>query len=150
MNAVLIRPDPRDHYPALYAGNDEMDETLAVLRADFRNLQTHVTDVKAEVRATNSRLDSLRDMIERYRVEDRERTDGKFAELGKAVDARFDKVDARFELFGKSVDASFDKVDAQFADLKGTIKWGVGLGVAGLLALIGAMVGGFQMVLNHR
>jgi hypothetical protein len=140
MNAVLIRPDPRDHYPAPYSESDAMDETFSGLRADVRNLQIHVTNISGEVRATNSRLDSLRDMIERYRDEDRERVDARFDKMTEGIDARFAKVDERFE-------QARLETKAEFASLTGTIKWGLGIGLPVLIAFLsGVMARGFKWI----
>ena len=146
-----------------------MDESLSVLRADFRNLQIHVTDIKAEVRATNSRLDSLRDKIEQYRDEDNKRIDDKLDDRFGKIDERFDKLDGRF---GK-IDDRFDKLDGRFgkiddrfeearketkadftavrgeiAGLRGTfattMRWAVGLYFAGLGGILAVMAHGFK------
>jgi hypothetical protein len=48
-------------------GNERVDFDLtaqvAELRADVRHVQSDTTDIKAELRATNQRLDSLRESL---------------------------------------------------------------------------------------
>ena len=156
MNAVLTRrSDSQDRYPVPYAEDDAMDESLSVLRADFRNLQIHVTDIKAEVRATNSRLDSLRDKIEQYRDEDNKRIDdklddrfGKIDERFDKLDGRFGKIDDRFEEARKETKADFTAVRGEIAGLRGTfattMRWAVGLYFAGLGGILAVMAHGFK------
>jgi uncharacterized protein YlxW (UPF0749 family) len=61
MNAALRKYDLTEgsHMPA----NEKVDLDLAVqvaeLRADVRHVQSDTTDIKAELRVTNQRLDSL-------------------------------------------------------------------------------------------
>ena len=65
MNAVLRKYDLTggSHMPA----NERVDLDLAVqvaeLRADVRHVQSDTTDIKAELRATNQRLDSLKESL---------------------------------------------------------------------------------------
>ncbi len=67
-------------------GNERVDFDLAVqvaeLRADVRHIQSDTTDIKAELRATNQRLDSLS-----------QKTDDRFERLGQTLDARIQKVE---------------------------------------------------------
>jgi hypothetical protein len=58
MNAVLREC-------AADAVNDRDDQAvqIAELRADVRHIQSDITDVKAEVRATNQRIDELKDSL---------------------------------------------------------------------------------------
>ena len=156
MNAVSIRrSDSRDYYPVPYVGDDEMDESFSELRADVRNLQIHVTDIKAEVRATNSRLDSLRDRIEQYRAEDNKRVDERF---GK-IDDRFQKVDDRFEEARKETKAEFAAVRSEIGNLRDSLQgqiiklskelgaakvWALGFYILGMGGLLYAMARGFK------
>ena len=165
MNAVSIRrSDSRDYYPVPYVGDDEMDESFSELRADVRNLQVHVTDIKAEVRATNSRLDSLRDKIEQYRAEDNKRVDERF---GK-IDDRFQKVDDRFEEARKETKADFAVVRGEIGILRAEMKddfrevrtdlgklgarldaatrWALRLYIGSMVILLGIMAHGFKWI----
>jgi uncharacterized protein YlxW (UPF0749 family) len=53
-------------------GNEKVDFDLtaqvAELRADVRHIQSDTTDIKAELRATNQRLDSLRESLASAKV----------------------------------------------------------------------------------
>jgi hypothetical protein len=52
--------------------NEKVDFDLAVqvaeLRADVRHVQSDTTDIKAELRVTNERLDSLKDSLASAKV----------------------------------------------------------------------------------
>jgi hypothetical protein len=52
--------------------NKKVDSNLAVqvaeLRADVRHVQSDTTDIKAELRVTNQRLDSLKDSLASAKV----------------------------------------------------------------------------------
>ena len=52
--------------------NEKVDFDLAVqvaeLRADVRHVQSDTTDIKAELRVTNARLDSLKDSLASAKV----------------------------------------------------------------------------------
>jgi hypothetical protein len=70
MNAVLRKYDLTggSHMPT----NEKVDFDLAVqvaeLRADVRHVQSDTTDIKAELRVTNARLDSLKDSLASAKV----------------------------------------------------------------------------------
>lgn len=167
MNTVLIQePDSfRVRRPATYVRSDEMDEPIAELRADIRNLQIHVTDIKADVRATNARIDSLhdltlsrsdslrdltmsrfdllRDRIEQYRAEDRKWIEGRFDKL----DGRFAKIDHQFVRIDDRfvrIDDRFAKVDDKFEQARKETKEEFKAVRGEMAALSQAMLAGFE------
>jgi predicted nuclease with TOPRIM domain len=91
--------------------NERSDFDLAVqvaeLRADVRHVQSDTTDLKAELRATNQRLDALS-----------QKTDERFDRLEQKFEERFDKIDQRFEKTDARVDERFQKVDDRFERLE--------------------------------
>jgi hypothetical protein len=102
-----------------YDGSDEMDETLSMLQADVRNLQIHVTDIKGEVRATNAKIDSLRDKVEEYRVEDNKRIDARFEEARRETKAEFTAVRAETKAEFAAVRG---EMKTEFAAVRGEMK----------------------------
>jgi hypothetical protein len=47
---------------------DDQAVQIAELRADVRHIQSDTTDIKAEVRATNQRIDELKDSLASAKV----------------------------------------------------------------------------------
>ena len=90
---------------------------LGELRADVRHIQADVTDIKAEVRVTNQRIESLR----------------------KETGEQIGKLDQKFESFRKETTERFTKVDQMFSEIKESLAsaklWALGLyvGLAGTL-----------------
>jgi len=176
MNAVLIRAaDAQDRYPVKYAGGNQMNESLSELPADVRNLQIHVTDIKAEVRATNLKIDSLREKIEEHRAEDNKKIEARFDKIdakfekveqnrvedNRRIDDRFKRVDDRFEEARKETKAEFAAVRAEmqagFKEVRANIdklgvrldsekNWALGLYLAGTGAILGLMAHGFKWI----
>ena len=80
MNAVLIRkPSSSDDYYLAVGEDVSMEEGFGELRADVRHIQSDATDIKADVRATNVRLEDLR-------KEMNSNIQGVRGELGKKLD----------------------------------------------------------------
>ena len=90
------------------------------LRADVRHVQSDVTDIKAELRINNQRIESLRkETSERFdKVDQRfEKVDQKIETLRTETLARFDKVDQKFE----KVDQKFEAVRKETAEVKDSL-----------------------------
>jgi chromosome segregation ATPase len=81
MNAVLRESKQAEggHMPV--NERDDQAVQIAELRADVRHIQSDTTDIKAELRTTNQRIDSLR-----------QGTDERFEKLNQRLDERFEKV----------------------------------------------------------
>jgi chromosome segregation ATPase len=63
MNAVIRKPDSSSGYYVVVSEDVPMEEGFGELRADVRHIRSEATDIKADVRATNVRLDDLRKEI---------------------------------------------------------------------------------------
>jgi predicted nuclease with TOPRIM domain len=126
MNAVLRECEQAEgaHMP----GNERDDQAvqIAELRADVRHIQSDTTDIKAELRATNQRIDSLR-----------QGTDERFEKLNQRIDGRFEKVDDRF---GK-LEQKFDELKDSLASAK---VWALGLYIALSGSLLYVLARGFK------
>jgi hypothetical protein len=91
MSAVVVpKPDASVRFILSVDGDDSMEEGFGELRADVRHIQSDATDIKAEVRATNVRLDSerkeLATKMEDVRKEVATNIQGVRGELGKKLD----------------------------------------------------------------
>jgi len=112
MNAVLIRePGSRVRRSETYSGTDDMEEAI-------RNLQIHVTDIKAEVRVTNSRLDSLRDKMEQDRDKDRRETKAEFTAIRAEIGSLRENMTAEFIAVRAETKAEFTAVRAEISSLR--------------------------------
>jgi peptidoglycan hydrolase CwlO-like protein len=69
MNAVLLRESDAAE-SELMASNerDDLSAQIAELRADVRHIQSDTTDIKAELRMTNQRVDALKDSLASAKV----------------------------------------------------------------------------------
>jgi hypothetical protein len=65
MNAALRKHEPTggSHMPTNERVDFDLTAQVAELRADVRHVQSDTTDIKAELRATNQRIDSLRESL---------------------------------------------------------------------------------------
>jgi hypothetical protein len=80
MNAVLRKSQQVTegaHMPV--NERDDQATQIAELRADVRHIQSDVTDIRVELRATNQRIDSLS-----------QKTDERFEKLNQKLDEKFD------------------------------------------------------------
>ena len=122
MNAVLSERESRGkiHMPA----DETVAQQIGELRAGVRHLESVVTDIKADLRSANQRIDLL---LQRF-------------------DSFIEKVDGRFE----KVDARFEKVDGQIASLKDALwsakLWAIGLYVTQFGTLLWVMAHGFKWI----
>jgi predicted RNase H-like nuclease (RuvC/YqgF family) len=82
MNAVLRESKQAEGAHMPVNERDDQAVQIAELRADVRHIQSDTTDIKAELRTTNQRIDSLR-----------QGTDERFEKLNQRLDERFEKVD---------------------------------------------------------
>jgi hypothetical protein len=132
MNAALRKYDLTggSHMPA----NEKVDFDLAVqvaeLRADVRHIQSDTTEIKAELRATNLRLDALI-----------QKTD----ERSERLEQKFDR---RFETNNANIDERFDKVDKRFQKLEESLAsakvWALGMYIALAGSLFYVLAHGFK------
>jgi DNA anti-recombination protein RmuC len=132
MNAALRKYDLTGgaHMPE----NERVDFDLAVqvaeLRADVRHIQSDTTEIKAELRATNLRLDALI-----------QKTD----ERSERLEQKFDR---RFETNNANIDERFDKVDKRFQKLEESLAsakvWALGLYIALAGSLFYVLAHGFR------
>ncbi len=60
MNAVIRKPDASSDFDVVVSEDVPMEEGFGELRADVRHIRSEATDIKADLRATNVRLDDLR------------------------------------------------------------------------------------------
>jgi chromosome segregation ATPase len=92
MNAVMRKREIAEgaHMPA--NENDNLGIQVGELRADVRHVQSDATDIKADLRITNQRIEAL----------------------GKETGKQFDKVDQKLETLRTETMARFDKVDQKF------------------------------------
>jgi septation ring formation regulator EzrA len=111
--------------------NDNLAIQVAELRADVRHVQSDVTDIKADLRITNQRIESLRkETGERF-----DKVDQRFETIRNETAARFDKVDQRFD----KVDQKFETIRKETVEVKDSLAsakiWALGLyvGLAGSL-----------------
>ena len=144
--------------PANERGDFDLAIQVAELRADVRHVQSDTTDIKAEIRATNQRLDSLsqktderfekleQKIDERFKANDA-RIDGRFDKVDQRfdkVDERFDKVDERFQ----KVDDRFERVEYKLEQIKDTLAsakiWALGLYIALAGSLLYVLARGFR------
>jgi hypothetical protein len=70
MNAALRKYDLTggSHMPANERDDFDLAIQVAELRADVRHIQSDTTDIKADLRATTQRLDSLKDSLASAKV----------------------------------------------------------------------------------
>ena len=69
------------------------NEGLGELRADVRHIQSDVTDIKAEIRITNKRMESLEEKVDTKL----EKIDQKIESLRKETGEKIDKLDTKIE-----------------------------------------------------
>jgi predicted nuclease with TOPRIM domain len=107
------------------------------LRADVRHIQSDTTDIKADLRATNQRLDALS-----------QKTDERFDRLEQNIDERFDKSDARVNERFQKVDDRFERLEHKFDQLKDSLAsakiWALGLYIALSGSLLYVLAHGFK------
>jgi uncharacterized protein YlxW (UPF0749 family) len=79
MNAVLRKSKQMTEGAQMPVNErDDQATQIAELRADVRHIQSDVTDIKVELRATNQRIDSLS-----------QKTDERFEKLNQKLDEKF-------------------------------------------------------------
>jgi vacuolar-type H+-ATPase subunit I/STV1 len=90
------------------------NDGLGELRADVRHIQSDVTDIKAEVRVTNQRIESLR------------------KETGEQISKLDQKFDSKLDSFRKETIETFSEIKESLSSAK---LWALGLyvGLAGTL-----------------
>jgi hypothetical protein len=97
------------------------NDSLGELRADVRHIQADVTDIKADLRVTNQKIESLR------------------KETGEQISKLDQKFDQKFESFRKETTEGFTNVDQVISEIKESLAsakiWALGLyvGLAGTL-----------------
>ena len=121
MNAVMRKREIAEgaHVPA--NENNDLGIQVAELRADVRHVQSDVTDIKADLRITNQRLEALgKETGKQFEKVDQKietlRTET-MAGFGK-VDQKFEKDDQKFEAARKETAERFDKVDQKIETVR--------------------------------
>lgn len=153
MNAVMRELESE----TVMAEGDQANLAIQVaeLRSDVRHVQSDVTDIKADLRITNQRIESLRkETGERFDKHERETTlrfqevASRFDKLEHKTDARFDKLETKFESFKKDTAERFEKVDQKFDELKESLSsakvWALGLYIALAGSLFYTLARGFK------
>ena len=92
MNAVMHKYDMTEGTDMPANEDNNLAVQVVELRSDVRHIQSDVTDIKADLRLTDQRIDSLR----------------------KETGQRFDKVDQKFE----KVDEKFESVRKEIGEVK--------------------------------
>jgi len=145
MNAVLTGVyDFDESEPMPVTEKDDLPIQVAELRSDVRHIQSDVSDIKTDLRATNQRIDTLEQKMERKFELAKQDLDKRFDEAKKDNDKQFEKVDARFE----KVEERLDRLDLGIVAIKETLAswkvWAIGLyaGLAGSMLFV--MAKGFK------
>jgi predicted nuclease with TOPRIM domain len=86
MNAVLRESKQAEGARMPVNERDDQAVQIAELRADVRHIQSDTTDIKAELRTTNQRIDSLR-----------QGTDERLEKLNQGFDDRFGRLERKFD-----------------------------------------------------
>ena len=68
MNAVLRERNQTEGAHMPVNERDDQAVQIAELRADVRHIQSDTTDIKAELRTTNQRIDELKDSLASAKV----------------------------------------------------------------------------------
>jgi len=126
MNAVMHEYDMTEGEDMPVGENDTLALQVAGLRADVHHIQADVTDMKAEQRVANQRIESLRT-----------ETAATFESVRKDTADRFDRVDQRFE----SVRKEIGEVKDSLASAK---IWALGLYFALAGSLLYVLAKGFR------
>jgi chromosome segregation ATPase len=126
MNAVMHKHAMTEGEDMPVGENDNLALQVAELRADVHHIQADVTDIKAEQRVTNQRIESLRT-----------ETAATFESVRKDTADRFDRVDQRFE----SVRKEIGEVKDSLASAK---IWALGLYFALAGSLLYVLAKGFR------
>lgn len=138
MNAVLTGVyDFDESEPMPVTEKDDLPIQVAELRSDVRHIQSDVSDIKTDLRATNQRIDTLEQKMERKFEVAKQDLDKRFDEAKKDNDKRFEKVEERL-----------DRLDVGIVAIKDTLAswkvWAIGLyaGLAGSMFFV--MAKGFK------
>jgi chromosome segregation ATPase len=145
MSAVLLQEsDATESEPVSPNERDDQATQVAELRADVRHIQSDTTDIKADLRITNQRIDALSERVDQRFESFGQMVDQRFESFGQKVDQRFEKVDQRFE----KVDQRFEQVDQRLNELKDSLAsakvWALGLYIALSGSLLYALARGFK------
>jgi chromosome segregation ATPase len=130
MNAVLTEVFESDESELMPTSEkDDLPIQVAELRADVRHIQSDVSDIKIELRATNQRIDALSDKMDKRfdammgemnqrfdsaRGETNQRFDAMSKKTDQNIDSLKGEMDKRFDAAKGEVNQRFDKVDARF------------------------------------
>jgi uncharacterized coiled-coil DUF342 family protein len=133
MNAVMYKYDMTEGEDMPAGENDNLAVQVAELRADVRHIQADTTDIKADLRVTNQRIESLR----KETVEGFDKVNQKFESVRKETAEGFDQVDQKFE----SVKKEIGEVKDSLASAK---IWALGLYFALAGSLLYVLARGFK------
>lgn len=139
MNAVMNRYDGMEGADMPANENDSLGE----LRADVRHIQADVADIKADLRVTNQKIESLR-----------KETGEQISKLDQKFDQKHEsfrkETSERFESFRKEVSERFTKVDQTFIEIKESISsakiWAFNLYIALAASLFYVLARGFKWI----
>ena len=122
-------------------GNERVDFDLAVqvaeLRADVRHVQSDTTEIKAELRGTNQRIDSLNQKMDERFDKSEANINERFDKSAASVDQRFQRADDRFE----SLEHKIEQIKDSLASAK---IWALGLYIAFAGSIFYVMAHGFK------
>ena len=110
MNAVMHKYGVAEDTDMPVDENDNLGIQVAELRADVRHIQSDVTDIKADLRITNQRLDSFRKEPGDWS----DKLDQKLESFRKEAGGRSDKLDQKLDSFRKEAGDRSDKLDQKF------------------------------------
>jgi chromosome segregation ATPase len=144
MNAVMRKREMAQGTDMPANENDSLGIQVAELRADVRHIQSDVTDIKADLRITNHRIESLETKTDgRF-----EKVEQKIETLRKETGDRFEKADQKLETFRKETGDRFEKVMYTINELRDSLAsakiWALGLYVALAGSLFYVLARGFK------
>lgn len=114
MNGVLLASDAAEDGLLASYERDDLATQVAELRADVRHIQSDTTDIKAELRITNQRIDTLSQRFEQRFESSTKAVDERFDTLSEGFEQRFEKVDRRFDTLTEQFEQRFEKIDQRF------------------------------------
>ena len=134
MNAVVIKAyefDERELMPI--NEKDDLQVQVARLETNVQHIQSDVSDMKIDLRATNQRIDTLS-----------EKMDTRFDTAKEEMNKRFDKSDSRMDKADARMDRIEEKLNGILVRLESCKAGALGLYAALAAALLGVMAKGFK------
>ena len=128
MKSAAIRTDEPHYRPNESEDvnmSDQLEVRVARIESDVEHIKTVTTDLRAEVRRTNDKIDALDKKVE-----------GKLDALDKKFDGKFDALDKKFD----------GKFDSLINKLHSATIWAILLYVALAGTLLGVLAKGFKWI----